>query len=165
LEHVLTGTLALDILTKLPASELPDIVLIAFRLPVLTALDFIRLMYSHPQLSSIVIFVCGPAIRREDIEELYRAGAACVFVGTIDSMHLDALRQFCRNRVTSLGNGAEPTLQSRCTANSARTSSQEVRNARLGTMFLLTGGISIALWLFALVGSGESNTMSFLPTS
>lgn len=162
--HIETGTLALDILSKLPPSEVPDIVVIAFRLPILNALDFIRRMNSYPHLCSVAVFVWGPAIRPGEIEELYRAGAACVFVGQFDLTHVDALHQFCRRRMRLLGGGTESIRESEYKTNSAILSKQEVRNARLGTTFLLTGSISAGLWILAFLQPGGSTGINFVPT-
>jgi len=94
IDYLETGTIALDLLTKLRKSELPDIVIIPFRLPILNGRDFIIEMRSQQELEAIPIFVWGSEIPGNEIDQLYRAGATCVFLGQFNSVHLNALRQF-----------------------------------------------------------------------
>jgi len=70
LQHIETGSIALDILSKLPESELPHIVIIPFRLPILTSLDFISAMHSHQRLRSIPILVWWPEMEVQEIKQL-----------------------------------------------------------------------------------------------
>ncbi len=112
-QHIETGAIALDILSQLPESELPHIIVIPFRLPVLTGVDFIVRLRLHERLRSIPIFVWGPQIPADEIERIYTAGGAGVFPGQFNSLHLESLRQFCRTwscteAHCSYGLGASP---------------------------------------------------------
>ena len=84
LQHIETGLLAFDELTKLQETELPDIVIIPFRLPILTAFDFISAMHSHQRLGSIPILVGGRKWRsRKSINYTGLARLACCSASSI----------------------------------------------------------------------------------
>ncbi len=151
LQHIETGSLALNALTNLPDVEQPHLVVVSFRLPVLTGLDFIRQLRSHQQLRSIDIFVWGPEIRADEIDQLHKAGAACVFLGEFDANHLEFVRRFVR-----IATGQElesPTIPSSRVASTRPTASTKSdRDARLGTMFAWAGCLSASLWACASLG-------------
>jgi CheY-like chemotaxis protein len=148
-QHIETGGIALDILCQLPESELPHIVVIPFRLPILTGVDFIVRMRSHERLRCIPIFVWGSHIPASEIDQIYIAGATCVLPGNFSAVHLDALREFCRN-----GNcidGGVPSKQPADGITSALSPTGEKagRNTQLGALFVWTGCVSTALWIVA----------------
>jgi CheY-like chemotaxis protein len=96
LHHIETGSVALEVLSRLPEAELPHLVIIPFRLPILLAIDFISVMHSQPQLRSIPILVWGPQTEAQEIDQMYEAGAVCVLLGQFGTMHLEAVRHLCR---------------------------------------------------------------------
>jgi len=148
LQHIETGSIALDILSKLPESELPHIVIIPFRLPILTSLDFISAMHSHQRLRSIPILVWWPEMEVQEIKQLYQGGATCVLLGQFGTSHLDAVRRFCRDW-TGIETAVTVNPSLRATSPiSQQTGEEGGRNVRLGTLFVWTGCVSAALWLF-----------------
>ena len=148
LQHIETGSIALDILSKLPESELPHIVIIPFRLPILTSLDFISAMHSHQRLRSIPILVWWPEMEVQEIKQLYQGGATCVLLGQFGTSHLDAVRRFCRDW-TGIETAVTVNPSLRATSPiSQQTGKEGGRNVRLGTLFVWTGCVSAALWLF-----------------
>ena len=155
-QHIETGAIALDILSQLPESELPHIIVIPFRLPILTGVDFIVRLRLHERLRSIPIFVWGPQIPADEIERIYTAGGAGVFPGQFNSLHLESLRQFCRT--WSCTETDLPSNQPRSAITTAllHTGEKAVRNARLGALFVWTGCISTLLWICALMQLGTS---------
>ena len=155
-QHIETGAIALGILGQLPEPELPHIVVIPFRLPILTGVDFIARMRSHERLRSIPIFVWGPHIPADEIKQIYTAGGACVFPGEFNSLHLEALRQFCRTWSGTETDLASDKPRPALTTALLRTGEKAVRNARLGGLFVWTGCISTLLWLCALLLLGTS---------
>ena len=142
LQHIETGTIALDFLRELPESEFPQIIVAPIRLPILWGADFVAELQRDPRLRSIPVFVWGAHMRSDEIENLYKAGATSVLPGHFNNRHVEALRQFCRNRVGSetdlLKANVIGTLQHR--------SGKPAQNARLGTLFVWTASISIVLW-------------------
>ena len=148
LQHIETGSIALDILSKLPESELPHIVIIPFRLPILTSLDFISAMHSHQRLRSIPILVWWPEMEVQEIKQLYQGGATCVLLGQFGTSHLDAVRRLCRDwTVIETAVTVNPSLRATSPI-SQQTGKEGGRNVRLGTLFVWTGCVSAALWLF-----------------
>jgi len=148
LQHIETGSIALDILSKLPESELPHILIIPFRLPILTSLDFISAMHSHQRLRSIPILVWWPEMEVQEIKQLYQGGATCVLLGQFGTSHLDAVRRFCRDW-TGIETAVTVNPSLRATSPiSQQTGKEGGRNVRLGTLFVWTGCVSAALWLF-----------------
>src|SRR5260370_21840984 len=155
-QHIETGAVALDILSQLPEPELPHIIVIPFRFPIPTSVDFIARMRSHERLGFIPIFVWGPQIPADEIKRIYTAGGAGVFPGQFSSLHLEALRQFCRT-----WSGTETDLpsdkpQSAITIALLHTGKKAVHNAQLGRLFVWTGCISILLWIFTFLQLGTS---------
>ncbi len=148
-QHIETGGIALDILCQLPESELPHIVVIPFRLPILTGVDFIVRMRSHQRLRSIPIFVWGSHIPASEIDQTYSAGAACVLPGPFSTVHLDALREFCRNGSCIEGGVPSKRPADGMTSALSHSSEKAVRNMQLGALFVWTGCISTALWIGA----------------
>ena len=55
MQHQEMGSVALEHLLNLPESELPHLVLIPFRSPIVTSLEFTSAMHSHEQLRSVPI--------------------------------------------------------------------------------------------------------------
>jgi len=156
LQHIETGLLAFDELTKLQETELPDIVIIPFRLPILTAFDFISAMHSHQRLGSIPILVWWPEMEEQEINQLYRAGAACVLLGQLDTTHLEAVRRFCRS-----WNGIEPVAMNpspeEISSTLRQADEQGDRNVQLGTLFVWTGCVSAVLWGWASLQPANSH--------
>ena len=148
-QHIETGFIALEVLSGLPESELPHIVIIPFRLPVLNGVDFISGMRSNPHTRSIPILVWGPEIPEQEIDELYRAGAACVLLGEFDLAHLEAVRRFCDKCIG--GETATIMNQMLYAPRSASQSSERTnRNARLGTLFVWSACLAAGLWICSL---------------
>jgi CheY-like chemotaxis protein len=149
LRHAETASVAFDVLRELADSDLPHLVIVPCRLPVLTCVDFITAVYSHPRLRSIPILVWGPRIRADEIDQIYATGAACVLPGPFSRVHLDAVRQLCHSYT-----GTEPDvplIKPPRTSTRALFPTREkaVRNAKLGTLFVWTGCISAAFWVCA----------------
>lgn len=153
LQHLQTEARALNVLHKLPESELPHIVLIPFQLPVAKTLDLIESMRSHQRLRPVRIVVWGPNISSHQIDRIYEAGAACVLPGQFDMKHLDAMRVFCRICTAADQQGNQP----RQVIKSSLLQSPEkgFRNMKLGTLLVLTGCISAALWMCSLLQIGR----------
>jgi CheY-like chemotaxis protein len=151
LHHIESGFVALDVLSKLPEPELPHIVIIPFRLPILTSFDFISAMHSHEQLRSTPILVWWPEMNAQEIDQLYRAGAACVLLGQFDASHIDAVQQFVR-KLTGIEAAmtVSPALRAAPSA-SHRIAQPGDRNVRLGALFVWTGSVSAALWVCGLL--------------
>jgi CheY-like chemotaxis protein len=120
LQHIETGILALDELTGTPEADLPSIVILSFRLPVLTGLDFIVQTRSHGHLRSLPIMVWGPDIPPNQIERMHSAGAACVFLGEFDTLHLDYVRRFLGLSYVAAEESANPPARNRFTAAARR---------------------------------------------
>ena len=154
LQHIETGTIALDILRELPESELPHIIVIPFRLPILWGADFVAEMRRNPQLRSIPVFVWGAHMRSEEIQKLYEGGASSVLPGDFNSLHLEALRQFCRNRICIEAD--LPRGKPRSEGIVHDSDPEPVRNARLGVLFLWTACISTVLWGCSLLQLGTT---------
>jgi CheY-like chemotaxis protein len=164
-QHVETGSIALEMLHTLPDSELPDIIILPFRLPILKAIDIIAGMRTRQQLRSIPILIWGAQIPTDDIDQLHSAGAARVLPGEFSTTHLDALLNFSRNRMRSeAAGGATRHRQRRYAFTSAllHASEKAVRNTRLGALFVWTGCISSVLWMCAFLHLGMSYTDSDL---
>ena len=154
LQHIETGTIALDILRELPESDLPHIIVIPFRLPILWGADFVAEMRRNPELRSIPVFVWGAHMRADEIQKLYEAGATSVLPGDFNSLHLEALRQFCRKR-----NGTEadlPRSKPRSEVIVHDSELKPVRNVRLGVLFVWTASISTVLWGCSLLQLGTT---------
>jgi CheY-like chemotaxis protein len=150
--NIETGAIGLEMLAKLPDADFPHIVIIPFRLPILTGIDFITAIYSHPQLRCIPIFVWGPDIPADEIEKIYDAGAAYVLPGQFDATHLDAVRRLCRGW-TSIEIDL-PTDKPRSATALLHTSGKATRNTRLGALFAWTGCISTGLWVCSVLQLG-----------
>ena len=163
-QHVETGFIALDMLDKLPDSELPNIVVLPFRLPILKAIDIIAGMHSRPQLRSIPILIWGAQIPKDEIDQLHATGAARVLPGEFSATHVDALLHFCRNRMSREAVGASRRRRRRYAIACALLDAGEnaARNARLGALFVWTGCISSVLWMGSFLHLGMSYTESDL---
>ena len=154
-QHIEMGALALEILRKLPESELPHVVIVPFRLADLTALEFVTGMGSHQRLRSVRMVVWGSNVPAHMIERMYRAGAASVVLGQLNTTHLDAMRQFCRDctetdvRRDERRNAISPAL--------LQSGEKGIRNARLGALFVRTGCISAALWMCSFLPGSRAN--------
>jgi len=161
--HIETGALALDQLVGSSEMELPDVVIVSFRLPVLTALDFAGEMHSHEHLRSLPIMVWGPDIAPDEIDQMHKAGVACVFVGEFDATHLEYVRRFLRlshKAIDETVNLPEPTQG---TSRSRKTALEKfIGDAQLGTMFTWAGCAPAALWLIAFVGRSD-HAVDLLP--
>lgn len=94
MQHQEMGSVALEHLLNLPESELPHLVLIPFRSPIVTSLEFTSAMHSHEQLRSVPILIWGAEITAAEINELYKAGATSVLLGQLGKNHLEAVRRF-----------------------------------------------------------------------
>ena len=157
LQHIETGSLALDELLRLPRTELPNIIIISFRLPILTGLDFILAMRSNEDLRSIPIVVWGSEIRAEEIDQMHEAGAACVFLGEFDAVHLEAVRRYLGMPSSAAVGEAKTPRPSRETSKRDRiATSRPDRDVQLGTMFTWAGCLPAVLWLIAFLGGSYS---------
>jgi CheY-like chemotaxis protein len=157
IRHIETGTIGLDILGNLPESDIPDIVIVPFRLPILTGLDFIVAMRSHGQLRAIPIIVWGPQMQVEEINEMYGAGATCVLPGKFNATHVDGLKRFVFNTTGVSCNVAIQQKASRAVLKQRPERGRMVNgNARLGTLFTLSACVSIVLWMLAFLQFGNS---------
>ena len=87
LQQIETGSVALDVLKHVPDSELPNLVIIPFRLAILTSLDFISSVQPVERLGSIPVLVWGPRIEPWEVGQLYTAGAVGVLLGDFDATH------------------------------------------------------------------------------
>ena len=163
-QHVETGSIALEVLDKLPNSELPDIVVLPFRLPILKAIDIIARMQSRQQLRHIPILIWGAPIPKDEIDQLHATATARVLPGEFSTTHLDALLHFCRNRMSRDTAGVPRPRRRRYTIASALFHAGEnaARNAQLGALFVWTGCISSVLWMCSFLHLGMSYTESDL---
>jgi len=161
-QHIETGAIALGILCQIPEFELPHIVIIPFRLPILTGVDFVVRMRSHERLRSIPIFVWGAHIPAGEIDEIYTAGAACVLPGHFNTTHLNALRQFCRNSryIASDVPSNQPT--DGIASALPHTREKAVRDVPLGALLVWMGCISTALWICAFLKLNTSYAVADL---
>jgi hypothetical protein len=155
LRHAETGGIAIGVLGELPDSDLPELVIIPLRLPMLTCIDFIALMYSHPRLRGIRILVWGPHIRAQEIDHIYAVGAFCVLPGQFGAAHLDAVRQFCHSRTSTPMEVPTITPPFAIVAPVSH-SEKATRNARLGVLFVWTGCVSATLWACSFLRPGLS---------
>jgi CheY-like chemotaxis protein len=156
LQHIEMGSTALEHLRNLPEPELPHIVLVPFRLPIVTSLEFTSAMHSHERLRSVPILVWGAEITAEQMSDLYRAGATSVLLGEFCKNHLEAVRRFglgidavipATTPITSLPANKPPSRKpvKRCH-----------RDMPLGTLFVWTGCLCSALWVSAVIRFGSS---------
>ena len=150
LRHIETGFIALDQLARLPATELPHLVIVPSRLPILTGLDFIAQMQTHEHLRSIPVLVWGTEIPAAQIDEMQRIGVGDVFLGEFGTIHLAAIRRFVGSVTGVEGNvqGVPPPSQ----VTSRRISPKAKRDAKLGKLFAWAGCISTLLWLCTFIG-------------
>jgi CheY-like chemotaxis protein len=157
LQHIETGSVALEALSKLPEAELPHLVIIPFRLPILMAVDFISVMHSHQQLRSIPILVWGPETEAQEVDRMFEAGEVCVLLGKFGTMHLDAVRHLCRNSTGIEPAVAETPSLRAANATSQPTGEQRDRNVELGLLFVWAGCISAVFFVCAFPQLGGSN--------
>jgi CheY-like chemotaxis protein len=159
LEHIETGAMALETLLKLEDSELPQLVITPFRLPIMKGADFIAEMRSHQRLRGIPVLVWGVHIPADEINRLLAAGARQVLEGQFDAAHLEAVRQLCPQCFCS-NPGQTRSLRRRYAITSVLRDAGEnaARNARLGALFAWTGCISAVLWIWAFVQLGMAYT-------
>jgi CheY-like chemotaxis protein len=159
LEHIETGAMALESLLKVPDSELPQLVITPFRLPIMKGVDFVAEMRSQPRLREIPVLVWGAHITSEEINRLLAAGATEVIEGEFGSRHLHAVRQLCPQCfVAPLSDPASDKRRYTITSVLRDASEKAVRNARLGGLFVWTGCISAVLWILAFLQLGMSYT-------
>jgi CheY-like chemotaxis protein len=159
LRHIDTGALALDHLVGNPGIDLPDIVIVSFRLPVLTGLDFAVQMRSHEHLRSIPIMVWGPDIRADEIDGMHKVGVACVFLGEFDATHVECVRRYLGLPHKALEEAVSSPEQSR---HQETALAKFMGDAQLGTMFTWAGCAPAALWLIAFVGRSD-HAVDLLP--
>ncbi len=152
-QYLETGSVALDILSRLPQSELPDIIVVPFRLPVLTGFDFIAMIRRYERLRNVPVFVWGAEIQPGDIEQMYQAGTACL-PGYFGPTHLDVLRQVCRKRNATAARMSKERSLNATKASAQRNRGSADRDLRLGMLFAWTGCISAVLWVYALLQLG-----------
>jgi CheY-like chemotaxis protein len=74
------GALAMEYLTsatdaKKKTVPLPALVLLDLRLPLVSGLELLRWIRSHPDLKSLIVIVFTSSTAPRDIAEAYRAGA------------------------------------------------------------------------------------------
>jgi|SRR5215469_3633900 len=159
LHHIEVGSVALEFLTHLPESDLPSIVIIPFRFAILTSHDFILSMQAHERLSAIPVLVWGPEIELWEMGQLCREGATSVLLGDFSNPHLDAVRHFWRAWA-----GHKPVLTARSLPEVKKSIFQKDsrasdRDFRLGTLFLWSGCISAACWVWSVFRFGTSYTL------
>ena len=78
LEHQASDVDALQTLRGLPATQLPNLVIISSRLPALSGVEFIRMMKEDRKLRHIPIVVEDSEVPSGGVDDLYSAGATCV---------------------------------------------------------------------------------------
>ena len=159
LQQIEFGSTALEILKQLPESDLPHIVTIPHRLAILTSQDFISAMQSDERLSAIPILVWGPRIEPWEMGELYKAGAISVLLGNFDATHVDAVRQFCYSRTSLKSVVTVNPVEVVTIPRPPENDGQNVRNVRLGTLFLWTSSTSSAFWVWSFVQARASYTL------
>ena len=163
IRHIETGILALDELVNSPGTDLPDLVFVSFRLPVITGLDFVVQMRSHGHLRSIPIMVWGPDILADQIYQMHKAGADCVFLGEFDTFHLDYVRRFLGLQHSAVEDVASTPAPARVTRRVEQMTVAKLKgNAQLGTIFSCAGWASVALWLIAFLGL-SNHAVDLLP--
>ena len=153
LQHQEMGSTALEHLLNLPESELPHLVLIPFRLPIVTSLEFTSALRSNERFRSVAILVWGAEITAVQMSELYKAGATSVLLGEFGKKHLEVVQRF------GLGIDALVPSTTPITAFLARhSSSPRCRHpdVQLGTLFIWTGCLCAALWVCAVMRFGSS---------
>ncbi len=138
IEYLETGTMALEVLLGLSEDELPAAIVIPFRLPLMTAIDFIAKLHLRERLLSIPILIWGPRIFPDEIDIAYKAGAAAVLMGEFGTTHLEALRRLCGNA------SGDPNILAIRDSRPIREIKQ--RNARLGELFVSSGCLSASFW-------------------
>ena len=104
-EHIESPAYAQNSLGWRPDGELPQIVIVASFLPVVTPLDFVARLQNDERLRSIPVVVCGRGLDNSDIKQLYDAGAASVIPGVITDAYLMAMREFC---AAAVRNASDP---------------------------------------------------------
>lgn len=155
-QHVETESLALMLLRKVAEHELPHIVLVPFQLPVSRNLEFIAAVQSLQRENPIRVFVWGSEIPSHQINWIYGAGAACVMPGQFNIQHLDAMHAFCAtctevDRRTKTPRRAMPLSL-------IEDIEKDLRNAKLGKLFLQTGCLSAVLWIVSILQAGGQST-------
>jgi hypothetical protein len=94
-EHAETAGIALQRMAALPRSDLPEVLIMPWLLPVVRSPDFVRAIKLDRRLGSIRIIVWGPGMPASLIRLLYKAGATCVIPSQLDEVTSEALHQFC----------------------------------------------------------------------
>ena len=156
-EHVETGTKALDILGT-PSSTVPDVIVIPFRLPIMTAVDYIVKMHSDQRLCTIPVFVWGPRIWPDEVQRAYKAGATCVLLGEFSAVHVDVLRQLCRKASHDVASHQIDDIKPSIPQNRGMIE----KNVRLGLLFAGAGCISALFWVCGTLSSQQEN-IAFAP--
>jgi CheY-like chemotaxis protein len=156
LQHIDMEVLAISVLRQIPASELPHLVLVRHQLPVTTTLDLIAQMRSLPRLQAVRILVWGSSIPSHQVDWLYRAGAACVLPSQLNLKHLDIMREFSRVCTEAGGQKKEP--RHAIAAPLLTYGEKDVRNVKLGALFVWTGCISAILWMSSFLQLARSST-------
>jgi CheY-like chemotaxis protein len=162
--HIETGTIGLDILGNLPESDVPDMVIVPFRLPILTGLDFIVAMRSNERLRAIPVIVWGTQMQVDEINEMYSAGATCVLPGKFNATHVDGLKRFVFNTTGVRCNVAIERKESRASLKLRGAGGMVDGNARLGMLFTWSACVSMVLWMLAFLQFGDSyDTIDLAP--
>jgi DNA-binding NarL/FixJ family response regulator len=156
LQHIEMGSIALEHLRNLSEPELPHIVLVPFRLPIVTSLEFTSAMHSHERLQSVPILVWGVEITAGQMSDLYRAGATSVLLGEFGENHLEAVRRFVLGIDTLIPATTPITSLPANESPSPKPGKQCHRDVQLGTLFVRTGCLCAALWLCAVIRFGSS---------
>ena len=90
-EHIGTGISAIAQLKQRSDSELPNLIITAWWLPLLTGTDLVTELKSDSRLRAIPVIVLDSDIPDGEISRLYEAGANCVVQNVAD---LDAFSRF-----------------------------------------------------------------------
>jgi CheY-like chemotaxis protein len=97
-ERASAGVYALQDLRRRPTAQLPDLVIIPWRLPLLSGCEFIQEMKADERLKIIPVVVFTSKMPSEEVQALYSAGASCVIPkGTTlpeFEVSLEALKKF-----------------------------------------------------------------------
>ncbi len=78
LEHVPSGTGALEELTQRPDNMLPNLIILAWWLPLLTGTEVVASLKSDKRLRAIPVIVLDSDLPDGEVGKLYTAGVSCV---------------------------------------------------------------------------------------
>jgi chemotaxis family two-component system response regulator Rcp1 len=106
-EHIGTGISAIEQLKQRSDSELPNLIITAWWLPLLNGTDLVTQLKSDSRLRAIPVIVLDSDLPQGEINRMYEAGANCVVQDVAD---LDTLSRFAEAfRTFWLGVAVLPT--------------------------------------------------------